>query len=226
MKSNRDEPVTNNKAALAGAAIYSKPVLSIYDSFVLGFSNAYVWNSSLRRMLSFYDEHVSANHLDVGVGTGYFLDNCVFPSDSPAISLLDLNPNSLQAASRRISRYRPTTYAANILEALAAELPRFDSVGLNFLLHCLPGSMLSKGAVFRNLEPYLNGSGVVFGTTILGQGVAQNALARLFMRFYNSRGIFDNMQDNATDLERILKESYGNYSIEVEGSVAYFTGRR
>jgi hypothetical protein len=48
------------------------------------------------------------------VGTGYFLERCPFPSDSPRVALMDLNPNTLEFFSERIAPYRPETYRQNI----------------------------------------------------------------------------------------------------------------
>ena len=56
--------------------------------------------------------HVGARHLDVGVGTGWFLDHCRWPVESPKITLLDLNENSLAVASKRIRRHAPATMQA------------------------------------------------------------------------------------------------------------------
>ncbi len=217
------KPITHDAAA--GAASYSKQVLSIYDFLVLGFANTFAWKCPTRLILDFHNKHVSGKHLDVGVGTGYFLDKCQFPSSHPIITLLDLNPNCLEVTAKRIRRYNPTTFIANVLEPLQLELTDFDSVGLNYLLHCLPGTMLSKGVVFENLKPLLNEQGVVFGTTILGQGVTHNFIARKMTSVLNSKGIFGNTNDNLEDLETILKDNFRDYSVQMIGCVALFVGR-
>jgi len=219
----------NNQATndvAAGAAVYSKPVLSIYDLYVLGFSNTFVWRCPSRLILQFYNEHISGKHLDVGVGTGYFLNKCQFPVPDPTIALLDLNENSLQATAARLQRYDPTIYQANVLEPLHIEPAGFDSIALNYLLHCLPGPMRSKEVVFGNLKALLNqDGGLIFGTTILAEGVRQNFLARTLMRVYNSKGIFGNVNDNAAELERVLKENFPDFSLHIVGCVAFFAGR-
>lgn len=216
----------SNDAAAKGAAVYNKPVLSIYDWFVLGFSNTFVWRCPSRLILEFYNEHISEKHLDVGVGTGYFLDKCKFHTNSPVIALMDLNLNSLHRAARRLQRYKPKIHIANVLEPLRVEPGDFDSIGLNYLFHCLPGNLLSKGVVFRNLLPLLNpNGGVMFGTTILGSGVKHNFLAKTLMRIYNSKGIFSNMDDKAAELNRVLHDIFSDYSIRVFGCVAFFTAR-
>ncbi len=224
MKTNPHQtPVTDDAAA--GAAIYSRTLLSVYDVFVLGFSNRFVWQCPSRLILDFYNAHVSAKHLDVGVGTGYFLDKCTFPTRHPTIVLADLNPNSLRVTSKRLQRYNPSIHIANVLEPLRIEPADFDSVAINYLLHCLPSNISSKGVVFQNLKRLLKPGGVVFGTTILGKGIKPNLLAKILMRFYNSKRIFTNIEDNATDLESILKANFRDYSIRVVGCVVFFVGR-
>ena len=224
MKNTRHQTQVTDDAT-AGAAVYSRPLLSVYDLFVLGFSNSFVWQCPSRLILDFYNEHVSGKHLDVGVGTGYFLDKCTFPTRNPTIVLADLNPNSLYVTARRLQRYNPSIHVANVLEPLQIEPADFDSVAINYLLHCLPGTISSKGVVFQNLKPLLKQGGVIFGTTILGKGIKRNFLAKTLMQIYNSKRIFSNFNDNAGELESILKANFRDYSIRVIGCVAFFVGR-
>ena len=209
----------------AGAAVYSKRVLSIYDPFVLGFSSRFAWGSPAGQTVDFYNGHVSGRHLDVGVGTGYFLDKCAFPVATPTIALLDMNANSLGATAERLKRYRPKIYTADVLQPLTLDEAPFGSIGLSFLFHCLPGSFPEKGtAVFSNLKPYLAPGGALFGTTILGSGVRANPLARLLMGIYNRKGIFGNTADSLAGLEMALKGSFLDYSLVQRGLVAFFVG--
>jgi ubiquinone/menaquinone biosynthesis C-methylase UbiE len=212
-------------AAEAGAAIYTKRLLSVYDLAVIKVSNQLAWRCPAHLTLGFYNEHISANHLDIGVGTGYYLDKCRFPSSTPRLALLDLNPNSLNMAAQRLQRYKPTVHLANILEPIQSDMPSFDTIALNYVLHCLPGTMPSKHVVFDNLRSWLNPGGVVFGTTVLGQGIRPNFLARTLMKLYNAKGIFSNSEDNLTYLEAVLKRYFLDYWTQVVGCVAFFTGR-
>jgi len=209
---------------IGGTAVYTNLVLSVYDRFVLGFSNSLAWKCPSPLLVDFYNQNVSGNHLDVGVGTGYFLDKCKFPASNPSITLVDLNPNSLKFTGQRLRRYRPKAYIADALE-LRLETT-FDSIALNYLLHCLPGNIRSKGAVLENLTQMLNEGGVMFGSTILGKGVKHNLLAKCLMRCYNSTGIFDNTNDSAEDLEAVLKAHFQHYALQIIGCVAVFTGRK
>ena len=211
----------------AGAAIYTRQTLAAYDFVVLKVSNSLAWQCPSELILDFYNQHISANHLDVGVGTGYFLDKCRFPSAVPNIHLLDLNPHSLEATANRLRRYQPTTQRANVLEPLKLDA-KFGSIALNYLLHCLPGTMRSKGAVFDHLKPLLQPGGVIFGTTILGVDEADiqpNVLARLLLRLYNSSGVFGNRHDTLPDLESHLKANFRDVSTTLVGCVAFFSGR-
>src|SRR5258708_16057798 len=108
--------MTTRDASLAGAAIYNKVILSVYDIGVLGIANAVIWKCSTSKILTFYNQHISANHLDIGVGTGYFLDKCRFPSNAPKLTLFDLNPNSLESTAKRVRRYNPTTQVGDALK--------------------------------------------------------------------------------------------------------------
>jgi hypothetical protein len=142
------------------------------------------------------------------------------------LALADLNPNCLQVTARRLERYHPAVHLVDVLAPLSIQPAGFDSIGLNYLLHCLPGDPLSKGVVFSHLKPLLNNqTGVIFGTTLLGQGLRRNFLARAFMRAYNSLGIFHNTQDNPAALERLLSDNFRDYSLRIVGCVAFFVGR-
>src|SRR6266481_1373959 len=102
----------------------------------------------------------------------------------------------------------------------------FDSIGLNYLLHCVPGDLGSKSIVFEHVKPLLKGGGVVFGSTILGKAVQQNSLAKKMMEAYNAKGIFSNLSDRQQDLETELKAHFAEYTIRMEGCVALFSARK
>jgi 2-polyprenyl-3-methyl-5-hydroxy-6-metoxy-1,4-benzoquinol methylase len=209
----------------AGQAVYTRRVLGAYDFVVLGVSNRFLWKCPTRRLEDHYDAHVTANHLDVGVGTGYFLDRCQFPSRSPRIALMDLNQDALDFAARRIARYNPETYRRNVLEPIFTDTAKFDSVGVNYLLHCLPGSIESKAVAFDHLAVLMNPNAVVFGSTLLQGGVPRSWFAKRLMDTYNKKGIFSNRHDDLDGLVRALKQRFREVSVEVVGCAALFAGR-
>ncbi len=181
--------MSNPNTVEAGQAVYSKAVLSIYDLWVLGFSNSFLWRCPTKILKNEFVKNATNNHLDVGVGTGYYIDKCL-NNTKRRLALLDLNPNSLESTASRVSRFSPEIYRANILDTLDLQCDKFDSISMSYLLHCLPGSLKEKSLVFRNLRPYLNDSGVIFGSTILGKNVEAGYLARKLMSVYNKKGIF------------------------------------
>jgi SAM-dependent methyltransferase len=208
-------------ATMRGQAVYTPLVLALYDRLVLDLSCSYAWRCPSDAILALYDRSVGRRHLDVGVGTGYFLDRCRFPA-APEITLLDLNERSLRAASRRIARHAPRAVRSNVLEPVDLGAARFDSIGMSLLLHCLPGDMDGKTRAIGHLRPYLAPSGVLFGATILSVGVEQTLLSRGLMGAYNRRGIFNNARDGRRGLERALERELDWYEIETRGSVALF----
>jgi len=209
----------------AGQAVYTKRLLRVYDPLVLGISSRYVWRCPSARIQSLYRRHVSCSHLDVGVGTGYFLDRCRFPSDRPRVALMDLNPTALEYAASRISRYRPEIYRQNVLEPIRVEIPKFDSVGINYLLHCLPGPIREKAVALDHLKTLMNPGAVLFGSTILQGGVSRGWAARRLMGLYNRKGIFSNTEDDLDGLWEVLRQRFDQVSVDVIGSVALFSGR-
>jgi ubiquinone/menaquinone biosynthesis C-methylase UbiE len=211
------------------AAIYGRVMLSIYDVYVLGFSNRFVWNCPTSRILDLYQRCVSANHLDIGVGTGYFLDHVTFPSNQPVIHLMDINPVVLDRTAERIQRLRPYSIFADVNEAHEIlGSTQYDSIALNYLLHCLPGTITEKGGpLFTQLQRFLKPSGGrLFGSTILGQGVRHNFVGQRLMRLYNKKGIFGNQFDSEDQLRHLLGQHFQRYELEVRGCVALFIGYR
>jgi len=222
MQTPHEATQSNDDNARAGSWVYTY-TLPIYDVIVLWLSNSFIWKCPSKHILDFYNTHISANHLDVGVGSGYFLDKCQFPSATPHVVLADLNPDCLRVTARRIKSYQPGTVTVNLIEPLGITTT-FDSIGINYVLHCLPGTMADKSIVFKNLQHVLNRGGKVFGTTILGQGVERSAAAQALMRYYNSKRLFSNHDDSRIELERILDKNFATYSVHTQGCVAFFVG--
>jgi len=216
---------TNQKQVEDGQAVYTKSTLSIYDIVVLGISNRFIWKCATQNILAHYNKHLSNNHLDVGVGTGYFMDKSTFPSTMPRIGLMDMNANTLEFASKRIQRYQPETYQQNILEPVTQEITHFDSLGINYLFHCVPGTIAEKAIAFDHLKPFLNPDATVFGSTILQGDVPRSAMAKWLMSVYNKKGIFHNTQDTLEELQQALESRFTDVSIDVIGCVALFSAR-
>jgi SAM-dependent methyltransferase len=206
----------------AGQAVYTPGLLGWYDWLVLGISNRWIWRCPTPRLLELYDRNITGNHLEVGVGTGYFLDRCRWPSPPQRLVLADLNDHCLSATSGRVARYVPETLHHDVFQPLPAEVGRFDSIGLNYVLHCLPGDLSSKAVVFEHLRAALLPQGVLFGATILAEGVPTSFAARRLMAFYRRQGIFGNARDRLSDLRATLTARFAKVDIDAVGCVARF----
>jgi SAM-dependent methyltransferase len=210
----------------AGAAVYSPWVLKLYDAWVLGISNRWAWQCSTTDvLLPFYRKHVGARHLDVGVGTGFYLEHAGF-GPAQNLSLLDLNENSLRTAAARLGRADVSWFVQDVMQPLSALGDRkYDSIALFYLLHCLPGDMAAKACVFEHLKPHLAEGGVLYGATILGDAAGHDAFGRKLMSVYNKKGIFGNRGDTLEGLEQALRGHFADVEVKQHGKVACFTAR-
>src|SRR5919202_4539772 len=153
--------------AHAGQALYSGPFLRIYDVLILGFYGNVVWRCPTGGLVEHYSRNIARRHLDVGPGTGYFLEHARLPRDA-AITLVEPNPEALAYAARRLAYLRPSTVQADVLKPLPLSgTDRFDSAAMNYVLHCLPGPFERKAAAVRNVAAVLEPRGVLFGATVL-----------------------------------------------------------
>ncbi|HDC1420843.1 TPA: class I SAM-dependent methyltransferase [Salmonella enterica] len=212
-----------NKSTGNGAKVYTPLTLKFYDWWVLGVSNQLAWRCSTSEyLLPHFLQHLGTKHLDIGVGTGYYLTHI---PESRLISLMDLNEASLNAASARAGEARiQNKINHDVFEPYPTALHnQFDSVSMFYLLHCLPGNMQAKSCVIRNATQALTGNGTLYGATILGSGVEHNTFGQKLMHVYNRKGIFSNTMDSEQDLTRILSEHFDNVKTTVKGTVVMFS---
>jgi SAM-dependent methyltransferase len=207
-------------------SLYTRKLLFVYDWLLLGGNCRFLWRCPAHHLLKLYNENVTSNHLDIGVGSGYFMDKCRFPSPRPRLVLMDLNHNSLNMAGKRLARYKPETYHRNVLEPFNLDIPPFDSVGIMNLLHCLPGDMKTKGVVFRNISEVLKAEGVLFGSSIMYKGLKKNPMAGKILDMVNRRGIMTNLEDTVDDLKESLDRYFTESSVNVIGYEVLFRARK
>ena len=214
---DRDDP------AYRGQADYSPGFLRLYDGLVLGLFVRLFWRISTPEHVAFYREHIRPNHLDVGPGTGYFLERAGLP-DGSRVTILDPNPNVLRHAARRLERLDVTAVQADALKPLPIAGP-FDSAALSFVLHCLPGPMERKGLAIEHIARVLAPDGVLFGGTILGRTGAHTRLGKAFLRVVNRRGAFDNLDDTEAGVREILQRSFRDVDLWTVGGSAVFVAK-
>jgi hypothetical protein len=211
-------------AIAAAHAIYTPFMLPFYDRLVHGLSNRFAWRCPTERIIALYRDNLSSRHFEAGVGTGFFIDRANPPSFEE-LTLLDINRHCLARSARRLAHYHPLLCEANLLAPIASELEPADSVGLTYVLHCLPGAMSEKLKAVDHLRPVMNKNAVLFGATILGRGIEPNAPAQFLLRLYNGKGVFNNLDDDLAGLTGGLKSRFSQVDIETRGCVALFRAR-
>jgi SAM-dependent methyltransferase len=209
-----------NDAAYRGQSDYSPALLRLYDPLVLGPISRFVWRFRMEEHARFYPEHIRPNHLDIGPGTGYFLEHAGLP-DGSKVTILDPNANVLRYVKRRLRRLDVTAVEADVLKPLPMSGP-FDSVGLSMVLHCLPGPMERKALAIENIARVMAPGGVLFGASVLGTSASHTRLGRAFLWAFNRRGAFSNLDDTEAGLHDILGRWFRNVELKTFGGIAVF----
>ncbi|KAI4215148.1 MAG: hypothetical protein LQ351_002463 [Letrouitia transgressa] len=227
----KKEEIPTSDAAARGAAVYSKSwVIVLYDWWVLGVVSSFAWACSVPNfILPFFQRNIrKGNHLDIGVGTGYHLAHTDL--SGVHLTLADLNEDSIAATASRlenagkVQQGQVKALLHDITRPLPDSCPKFDSISMYYLLHCMPGPCVpAKTAVFSHLKHSLKEDGVLSGTSVLGKGVHHNLFGRAILYLGNDiNGMFDNRGDSAEDFEEALRDNFGEVECEVRGAVFCF----
>ncbi|AGG30275.1 class I SAM-dependent methyltransferase [Morganella morganii] len=209
-----------------GSKVYTPLSLSLYDWWVLKISNNYAWHCNTDKFLiPHFKFHLGNNHMDIGVGTGFYLKKSADKINK--ITLSDLNVHSLECAKKYISDEKLNSCLCHdIFNRFTDELRGgFDSVSIFYLLHCLPGKVSDKKQAIINITETLKDDGILYGATILGEGVKHNRFGSKLMSVYNKKGIFSNVYDSADSLETMLSSLFEDVSVNIQGTVALFTAK-
>lgn len=203
---------------------YTRLGLHLYDPLIVNVVAPHVWGCSPDVLVDHYRQHVTSNHADIGVGTGYFLDRCGFGSAQPRLALIDLQPNCLAYTARRLSRYRPATYVRDVLRPIGdIDGGPFDSIALGGIIHCLAGDLTQKSKVFDMLAPLTRGGTRIFGYTLVYDGVPDRARRVLVHPLLNGLRVIDNKNDRLSDLQRELQARFVDCRVELIGCMALFS---
>lgn len=196
----------------------------IYDPFA-AMINKLAWRCPEESIKDNYRKFVGKNHLEVGAKTGKMLDLLNKPVGELRLSLVDLNLPSLKASKLRLERYTPNLYQLNAFDADSLITEKFDSIGVNRILQCIPTGFYSKGILFYHLKQVLKPGGVLFGSTVVNKGGNHNVFSYCTNKIFNLIGLFHNKNDSVAELEKALKAYFREVSIEVHGTTAIFHAR-
>ena len=206
--------------AYAGQADYTRLVLNLYDPIVIGVVAGLVWRVPGEALLANYRQNIRPGHLDIGPGTAY----CIVRSGLPAgsrITIMDPNQNVLEHAARKLHRYDVTAVEADVLKPFPVPGP-FESVGMNMVIHCLPGPTSRKALAIQNVAAVLSPAGTFFGATILGRAAEHSWLGHRVLTVFNKQRGFDNLDDSEGSLREMLEASFEHVNIDIVGSAAIF----
>jgi hypothetical protein len=195
-------PMDASDPAYKGQRDFTPLTLRFYDPFVLSFSARWIWHCPVERLVENYRWHIRPNHLDVGPGTGYFLEHSGLERGSE-VTLLDPNMEVLRHAATRLDGYDVTAVEADVLKPLPVR-----------------GPMARKSAAIRNIASVLHPEGLFFGSTVLGDEGNHGWAARRMLNAYNGRGSFDNRTDTEENVRQVLDASFEHVEYEVVGSIA------
>jgi hypothetical protein len=213
--------VLDEKAIVRAHAVYTPFTLSIYDVLVHGLSNRFVWRCPTERLLQLYRDNLASEHLEAGVGTGFLLDRSATPKLKRLV-LLDANRGCLDRSGQRLARFKPELHRVNLLAPFTLDTAPVASVGLTYVLHCLPGHMDEKLEAIDHLRPLMRDGATLFGATILGRGTTPNPVASTLLDLYNAQGVFNNRDDDFAALSDGLRRRFARVEIAQEGCAAIF----
>lgn len=203
----------------AARGIYNPVTLRMYDAGVLGLTNTAIWRCPTRELVDHYRQHTGARHLDIGPGTGYYLQRI----DPEVITLLDLNPSSLARARSRIGDHIAVDELQQSYFDPIDPGQQWDSIALNFLLHCIPDR--AKWDRLARLRENLCPGGTIFGSTVITDPATATVLARTLEAVYQRIGVFGNAGDTTDDLAHALA-GWDDLHLQRRGQCILFSARR
>jgi len=202
-----------------------------YDYLVYEINCRFGWGVSRHQIQATYDKFAgrSNSHCEVGLASPSFLLRAV--STSASVLCVDVDQHWLSQADntlKDIGFVKRQTCLHSITHPLPAEhsYGLYESLGLNFVLHCVtPDEGLgptAKGVAFQHLKALLAPGGVVFGSTILGDGADHTSFGTTVMDSFNSNGIFANRLDSAEDLCASLSAAFARFEVAQVGATVIF----
>ena len=218
-------PTINDIHLRIGQAFFSLMSHGLYDLFLYHFVTGFFWQCDTQKIKDNYFDNISNNHLEIGVGTAYLLQGILSEEYKPRLALMDLNKNCLTKAAKKLEDFMPETYLQNVLDPINQPIKKFDSIGMNYVLHCVEGSFKTKSIVFKHMKTLLNRGGVLFGATLLNAGVQRSIFSRVFMKLLNWLCIFNNSEDNLEDFEKGLNQHFYQVDIKIMGCAVIFNAR-
>lgn len=203
---------------------YSRALLHLYDGFVYGFSSPFLWRCPPPLLRAQYAACVGRDHLEIGVGTGYLLETARLTA-RPRVTLLDRNLPCLKKTAARLAALSPRTQEGDVFD-LPTDIGPFTSIGMNYVMHCLPGDLRAMASPVARIAGLLQPDGVYFGSTIVQGEAPRGVGTQLWMNLFNRLGVFCNSNDRIEDLDTILRSNFATVDLHLRGCVALWQARQ
>ena len=197
-----------------------------YDRLVNKINCQHVWKCSERYIINHYRNNISHYHLEIGPGSGYFLkkENLLKNPSIDQLTLIDINSEILDFSKENLTPDYCNDIVTLNFDIFSDKIPsgiKFNSVGLNYVLHCIPGKLENK---LDTLLDNLDHTGYnLFGATVICDPLHMNPLAEYELMLLNTLGIFNNNHDSYEDLSRYLLKNNIKHNISKRGYVALFS---
>ena len=193
-----------------------------YDRLVNQINCEKVWKCSQKYIIDNYRKNINEKHLEIGPGTGYFLSKENLDIDLNKLTLIDINSpildyskNNLQSQYSNIDIICHDLFTCKIPDSVD-----FNSVGINYVLHCVPGNLQTK---LDNLISNLGDNKYnLFGASVICDPLHMNVIAEYELIFLNAFGIFNNNDDTYQELNEYLNKKGLKFTLEKQGYVAIF----
>ena len=134
----------------------------------------------------------SRNHLEIGPGTGYFLQRR-YPISH--LTLMDINKDTLDYTRHNLKgNYPHISVMEHDIFKKPKRLDRVQSVGINYVLHCVPGRLDTKLECLVN-NIHVGRDTTFFGATVIQDDTNQTFLSKTELYLLNKYKIFYNQND-------------------------------
>ena len=156
---------------------------------------------ALKNIFNQYNKYLGRNHLEIGPGSGYFLKN----KNINNLTLIDINQDILNYSYNNLisNNYEIKIKNHNIFNQELKLNSEFDSVGLNYVLHCIPGRIENNiDSIINNLKN--KNDYILFGSSVLNDVNLQTRLSKLELIYLNKNKVFHNTNDYSYNLINYL----------------------
>ena len=179
-------------------------IFNNYDYFVNNLNCKYVWGCDSQNISYLYKANLTKNHLEIGPGTGFFLKDNNFKN----LHLMDVNNDILFTSKENLKDNckNISIYNHNIFKEKNRMYMDVQSIGLSYVLHCVPGNLSES---LNNLSNNITSDNrvKVFGSTVILND--NKLISNLEINFLNNFGIFNNKSHNYNDLNEFISDKKG-----------------